>query len=251
MRNIFSHMPINRLYHLGPRSRPKTRPAIVLANCRVFFDFDNTLTKTDVLDDILKTFSINDQWMALEKAWIDGAIGTKECLVGQLKGVRVTKKELCRYLANVGLDPYCYKIFSFLKKEGVPPVILSDNFSPIVEEILKHQAIDGVKVYGNALRFYKDRIIPSFPYDNPFCPSCAHCKKIHLSRDKNEDKLIVYVGDGRSDFCPAQVSDVVFAKDGLAEHLSEEGKDFIPYKDLGAVHDYFKEAAYAGPGTGE
>jgi len=244
-------MPINRLYHLGLKSRPKTQPGVVLANCRVFFDFDNTLTRTDVLDDILKTFSINDQWMVLEKAWVDGAIGTKECLVGQLKGVRVTKKRLFRYLANVGLDPYCYKIFSFLKKEGVPPVILSDNFTPIVEEILKHHAIDGVKVYGNALRFYKDRIIPSFPYDNPFCPSCAHCKKIHLSRDKNEDKLIVYVGDGRSDFCPAQVSDVVFAKDGLAEHLSEEGKDFIPYRDLGAVHDYFKEAAYAGPGTGE
>ena len=146
-------MPINRLYHLGPRFRSKAKTAIVLANCRVFFDFDNTLTKTDVLDDILKTFSINDQWMVLEKAWVAGAIGTKECLAGQLKGVRVTKKKLCRYLTNVGLDPHCYKIFSFLKKEGVPPVILSGNFAPFVEEILKHRVIDGVKVYGNALRF--------------------------------------------------------------------------------------------------
>ena len=39
--------------------------------------------------------------------------------------------------------------------------------------------------------FTADHIIPSFPYDNPFCLTCAHCKKIHLTKDKTENKLIV------------------------------------------------------------
>ena len=235
----------NRLAQISCISRRET--PFVMANCRVFFDFDNTMTITDVLDDIINDFSINEDWKVLQELWIKGEIGTKECLEGQMRGVRATKKQLSRYLAGVELDHSAYKILSFLSKEGIPPVILSDNFTPIIEEILEHHAIKGVKVYANALRYYKDRLIPSFPYDNPFCPSCAHCKKIHLTRDQHVNKLIVYIGDGRSDFCPAEVSDIVFAKDKLLAHMKKEDKEHIPYRNLGNVYDHFKGAAY---GTG-
>ena len=72
-------------------------------------------------------------------------------------------------------------------------------------------------------------------------PICAHCKKIHLTKDKTENKLIVYVGDGRSDFCPARVSDIVFAKDGLLRFMNKEELPCISYKNLGDVHHYFQE----------
>ena len=232
---------INRIEHLQASLRQKHLP-LVLSNCRVFFDFDNTLTQSDVLDDIIKKFSVNDRWKALEQSWVNGEIGTKECLIGQLKGLRASKKALDKYLDRVELDKNCYKTLSFLNTEGVRPVILSDNFTPIVEYILQCHGIEDVKVYGNALRFYKDRLIPSFPYDNPFCPSCAHCKKIHLTGGQQDHKLIVYVGDGRSDICPAQVSDIVFAKDSLLQHMSKIRKPCIAYHVLETVYNYFKEA---------
>ena len=236
---------INRLSQLHSGSG-KQRP-FVLSNCRVFFDFDNTITKSDVLYELIKKFSINDHWKMLEKAWVNGEIGTKECLDGQLRGIRITRKQLSQYLSKVELDHSCYKIFSFLTKEGIPPVILSDNFTPIIEEILDYHGIKGVKVYANSLRFYKDHLTPSFPYDNPFCPSCAHCKKIHLTRDLHVNKSIVYIGDGRSDFCPAGVSDIVFAKDSLLAHMKKENKPHIAYKDLSSVYNYFsKDGAYDG-----
>ncbi len=232
----------NRLAQISHLSKSKT--PLIMANCRVFFDFDNTMTVTDVLDNIIKKFSISDDWKSLQKLWEKGQIGTKECLEGQLSGVRITKKQLIQYLSKVQLDDSTYKVLSFLSKEGIQPVILSDNFTPIIEEILGHHAIKGVKVYANTLRYYKDHLIPSFPYDNPFCPSCAHCKKIHLTRDQHVNKLIVYIGDGRSDFCPAGVSDIVFAKDTLLDHMKKEGKEYIPYKNLGEVYNHFKEAVY-------
>ncbi len=233
----------NRLITLaGHEAVHKTQ--FVMANCRVFFDFDNTMTRTDVLDRIIQDFSVNDDWVALQKLWENGEIGTKECLEGQMRGIRISKEKLNKYLTKAELDPSCYKILSFLTKEGIPPVILSDNFTPIIEQILAHHGIKGVKVYANALRFYKERLIPSFPYDNPYCPSCAHCKKIHLTRDQHVNKLIVYIGDGQSDFCPAGVSDVVFAKDKLMAHLKKEKREHIPYKDLGDVYNYFKEAVH-------
>jgi 2-hydroxy-3-keto-5-methylthiopentenyl-1-phosphate phosphatase len=203
------------------------------------------LTKTDILNEIIKKFSVNDQWIALENAWVNGEIGAKECLEGQLRGIKVSKKALEKFLTHVELDKHSYKVLSFLNAEGVKPVILSDNFSPIIEYVLKHHGIKDVKVYANALRFYKDHLIPSFPYDNPFCPSCAHCKKIHLTRNEEDSKSIVYVGDGRSDFCPAKVSDIVFAKDSLLQHLNQMHKPCIAYKDLETVYNYFKEAGDA------
>ena len=161
--------------HVQARPMP-----VVLSNCRVFFDFDNTLTKSDVLSEIIKKFSVNDHWLSLENAWINGEIGAKECLEGQMRGVRVGKKALEKYLAGVELDKNCYKVLSFLNAEGVRPVILSDNFAPIIECILAYHGIKDVKFYANALRFYKDRLIPSFPYDNPFCPSCAQIGRAHV-----------------------------------------------------------------------
>ncbi len=213
---------------------------LVLSNFRIFFDFDNTITTCDVLDEIIKKFSSNKKWIDLENAWLADEIGTKECLEGQLRGVKVTKKRLCEYLNDIKLDHHFHKLLTFLQQHGVMPVILSDNFSFIIEHILKNYGIKDVKVYANSVKFYRNRLIPSFPYDNPFCPSCAHCKKIHLTRNGHEHKLIVYIGDGHSDVCPAQISDVVFAKDKLLEHLKQENKDCIPYKNLGDIYNYFK-----------
>jgi 2,3-diketo-5-methylthio-1-phosphopentane phosphatase len=230
---------INRIQQL--ESRPQVKSPIVLSNCRVFFDFDNTMTTSDVLDDIIRRFSVNDEWIDLEKAWDQEKIGTKECLEGQLGGVRITKKALHKFLKGVELDPHFHQLLSLLVREGIKPVILSDNFTYIVEWILRYHGIKDLKVYGNNLRFWRNHVIPSFPYDNPFCINCAHCKKIHLTKDKTEDKLIVYVGDGHSDFCPARVSDIVFAKDNLLRFMVKEELPYIAYKDLGDVYRYFQE----------
>ncbi len=230
---------INRIHQL--ESRLQAKSPIVLSNCRVFFDFDNTMTTSDILDDVIRRFSINDKWMALEKAWQEEKIGTKECLEGQLKNLRVTKGALYNFIKKVELDPHLHQLLSLLVREGIKPVILSDNFTYIIELILKHHGIKDLKVYGNTMRFYRGHIIPSFPYDNPFCLTCAHCKKIHLTKDKNENKLIVYIGDGRSDFCPARVSDIVFAKDSLMRFMAKEDLPHIPYHHLGDVYRYFQD----------
>ena len=236
-------MRMNRILTI---KSPSAALPIVLPNCRVFLDFDNTITTSDVLDDIIQRFSINDHWTVLEKAWQEEQIGTKECLEGQLRNVRVTKKELFDFLKTVEIDPYFYRLLILLNKEGIPPVVLSDNFSCIVKHILECHGIKDVKVYANTLRFHHQRLTPSFPYDNPFCPSCAHCKKIHLTGEKQEDKLIVYVGDGRSDLCPARVADVVFAKGSLLQCLRKEDKECILYKNLKDVYHYFEEMSHHG-----
>ena len=94
----------------------------------VVFDFDNTITTYDVLDDIILRFSVNDAWKALEDKWKRGKIGSKECLKGQMAGIRITKENLDRYLKKIKLDPYFKKLIRLLGANKIRLMILIDYF---------------------------------------------------------------------------------------------------------------------------
>jgi len=206
----------------------------------VFFDFDNTITLFDILDDIIKRYSINKDWIRLEKAWNEGRIGSRKCLEGQLKNVRVTKKELLQYLSTITIDPHFHKLFAMLGREGISPVILSDNFGFIIESILKYNGINGIKVYANTLKFDKDKVTPLFPYSNKKCLLCAHCKKKYLLKNGVKDKIIIYIGDGLSDICPAEFSHLVFAKGTLLKYLRKTKRLCMAFDNLEDIESYFR-----------
>jgi 2,3-diketo-5-methylthio-1-phosphopentane phosphatase len=211
-----------------------------LSKCLVFFDFDNTITPFDVLDVIIKRFSINKDWMLLEKAWRAGKIGSRVCLERQLHSVRLNKVDLLRYISGIKIDPYFPKLFAMLRREGIKPVILSDSFTFIIESILKNNHISNVKVYANHLKFYRGRLIPFFPYINRRCQRCAHCKKKNLLKKEIRDKIIIYVGDGFSDICPAEYSDMVFAKGRLLKHFRKRKKLCIAFNSIKDIYNYFR-----------
>ncbi len=225
--------------------RPRDTTASVASNlrwsdCAVFFDFDNTITRFDVIDDVLERFSINRDWVKLEKVWKAGRIGSKECLQGQLRSVRLAKNDLRRYLSTVPIDPYFGKLVGLLQAHRIRPTIVSDSFSFFIREILKHHGITGVRVYCNELRFSRGRLFPSFPYATNDCPRCAHCKKQHLLDNQLSGKMIIYVGDGLSDVCPAQHSDLVFAKESLLAYCRKNHIPHVAFASLKDVYQYLR-----------
>ena len=50
-------------------------------------------------------------------------------------------------------------------------------------------------------------------------------------------RQIAYVGDGWSDRCAAKAADLVFARASLAQHLAEEGVDYVPFEDITDVRE--------------
>jgi len=199
----------------------------------VFFDFDNTITPFDVLDDILDRFSIDARWKMHEKAWEAGKIGSRECLEAQLSSVRVSEPMLFKYLSTVPIDPHFRRLVKWLKKRDVASIIVSDSFSLFIQYILKHNKVDDIPVYANEIRLEADRLIPSFPYASKDCARCAHCKKKHILEHK--DRFVVYIGDGRSDICPAEHSHLVFAKGALLEHFQKSKRPCVEFNALADV----------------
>jgi 2,3-diketo-5-methylthio-1-phosphopentane phosphatase len=221
----------------------RTAAKTTLSGCKVFFDFDNTITPFDVIDDIVERFSKDDSWRRFEEDWKLGKIGSKECLQGQLKGVRVNKENFIHYLSTIKIDTYFPKILELLKEEGASVAIVSDSFSFIINYILKNNGIEGMKIYSNDVVFDKDRLVLKFPHLNGKCPKCANCKKSHLLNYSIKQKMSIYIGDGLSDVCPAKEADMIFAKGSLKQHLTKQRVQCIPFDDLGVVYERLKELA--------
>jgi len=205
----------------------------------VFFDFDNTITTIDVIDDMLGRFSKDDGWKALEEKWQREEIGSRECLKGQVEGIRIGEKNLNDYLKTVEIDPHFKKVLRLLKSRDVPYLIVSDNFDYIVKRILKRNNVADIEMYCNKVDVSRGRLKPSFPFANKKCGDCANCKKTHLLSKRKKGMTAVYVGDGKSDVCASRVSDIVFAKGYLRELFEKEGLPHIAIDGFKDVYDYF------------
>jgi len=189
---------------------------------RVFIDFDNTITVGDVLDGVIERFSPDEGWRTLEAEWEEGRIGARVCLDGQLRGLRASWPEFERHLDGVALDPGFNALLELVRRERGQLTVVSDNFDLFVGHILRRSGLADVAFHANHLELAGDRVIPSFPFTNPNCPDCAHCKKTHFIPPNDDGRRVVYIGDGRSDLCPARHADIVFAKASLLAHLHEE-----------------------------
>jgi 2-hydroxy-3-keto-5-methylthiopentenyl-1-phosphate phosphatase len=205
----------------------------VLRTPVLFFDFDNTITQGDVLDRVIERYSASDSWREWEAQWQAGTMTTRECLQRQMGNLRVTREELLRFMNDVAIDPGFAPIVAWAARHGIELSILSDNFAPLIAEILRHHGLETVPVFANALAFEGERTEAHFPWHDPACPRCAHCKAQHLRARAGATRI--FVGDGLSDVCGALAADVVFAKDSLAAELAKRGVAFHAYEDLGRV----------------
>jgi 2-hydroxy-3-keto-5-methylthiopentenyl-1-phosphate phosphatase len=204
----------------------------------LFFDFDNTVTVGDVLDRVIERYSVSDAWREWEAEWQAGRMSTPECLRRQVGDLNVSPEELRRLMLEVDIDPAFPRIAAWAAARGAALSVLSDNFSLLVHAILDRKGLSAVAVFANELVWAAGRLEARFPYLDPACPRCAHCKAQHLRAARGRPRI--YVGDGLSDVCPSLVADVVFAKDSLAADLARRGVPFLPFHTLDDVLRYLE-----------
>ena len=121
------------------------------------------------------------------------------------------------------------------ESQGVPFRVLSDGFDYNLDRLQEIHQIR-FQYEANRLRYEGGawRIEAGFP--NPSCPcGTGTCKRgrIETFRQEHPGASVVHIGNGRvSDLCAALASDVVFAKDTLAEELAERQLPFEPFDTL-------------------
>lgn len=221
--------------------RPSGRPCLPPPDrCELFIDFDGTITQTDILDELVSRYALNDSWQEIERQWQSGAIGSRECLSRQIALVRITPEELSDLLRSTELDPGVERILQLATQLQIPTTIVSDGVDFFIEHLLSRiepsLIPENLTIRANTLRRHGDQYDLVCPHLSPTCESAAaHCKCRSAVLMHTPGRQSIHVGDGLSDLCPARRADAVFAKGRLAEALAREEIPYIPFLTLNDV----------------
>ncbi len=200
----------------------------------VFCDFDGTFAVQDVGATLARRYA-GERRGALWERLRRGELSPWEYNLELLDGLALPEAELEQFLQSVELSPGAAELVDWCEKRGLPFRVLSDGFDRNLDRL---QELNGVRFEYDANRlWYEDgvwRIAAGSPDPDCDCGTGV-CKRarIRAFRAGHPGALVVHVGNGRvSDLCAALASDVVFAKDTLADELRERDLGFEPFTDL-------------------
>jgi 2,3-diketo-5-methylthio-1-phosphopentane phosphatase len=206
----------------------------------VFCDFDGTITQLDVTDAILTQLA-HPSWQEIEQQWMQGTIGSRECLERQIALVDAPVRELHAVIDALAIDTEFKAFCKFTRKQGLPLYILSDGFDYVIRRILKVAGVNrhfrsGQNLFASGLRVEGRRLVPSFPHmPEPCAHGCATCKSALIRRLREGRAPVIFIGDGMSDRFAVEDADVVFAKRHLLAHCRENGIACHPFETFGDV----------------
>ncbi|HPD34433.1 MAG TPA: MtnX-like HAD-IB family phosphatase [Candidatus Kapabacteria bacterium] len=210
-----------------------------IKNTCIFLDLDGTITQNDLTDVIFKKYgdfdgtlaklinkeiSIFDYWREFAKALPEDflEIGLNEIIESEQ------------------IDPYFISFIEFCQNNNLPVAIITDNFDLIIDKYLKAKLPENIykdkiqtNIYCNRLLKTENGFMAQFPYASENCQCLsAVCKMNVILTSTPDDSIVIYAGDGFSDFCAARVSDIIFAKKTLAKYCSEKRIPHYTYKSF-------------------
>ena len=189
----------------------------------IMVDWDGTATTEDTLIKAMEEFGDWQVYLDASAALERGEITLHEEIRRDVEGIKAPLEDVQRWLVDrIDLRPGFRKF-----AEAHRPVIVSSNFRQLIEPILAKEGLE-LEVRANEVEWHPDGWRGSFR-NGDACGTCGEpCKRADLPDDEN----VVYIGDGYSDRCAAQAADRIFARDGLARYLDEQGVAYEPYEDF-------------------
>lgn len=214
-------------------------------NLRFFIDFDGTVTTQDAVDLLLERFA-SAEWKEVEKEWVKGKIGSRECLTRQMALVSATQAEVLDLAASIQVDPGFVSFLRTLKSLSIPAVIISDGFELIIrtalQRVLREEPalLKTLPIYSNRLSWVTDRKVkPFFLTSSSACAhGCANCKVRVMEKIRSDKDQVVFIGDGLSDRFAAVESKIVFAKRSLLEFCREQKIPHKAYEGFREIEDW-------------
>lgn len=199
-------------------------------------DFDGTITLSDTLHLIVEAFGEPGVWAAIEPRLLSGGISLEQAMQEQFAQVRATPEQVhALVIAEAGLRPGFGEFVTWCRARGHRLVVLSSGFRGVIDLLLSHWGFADLEVTSHEARFSADGCELVWSDRGPACPRCGrHCKRHDIGRVGLTHPL-VYIGDGVSDRCAAQVADLIFARTDLARHLTEEGVAHVSFEDFDQV----------------
>ncbi|HSE82316.1 MAG TPA: MtnX-like HAD-IB family phosphatase [Gaiellaceae bacterium] len=198
-------------------------------------DFDGTITEQDLLDAIALAFGDEEVYREVDEGLDDHTLTLNEVIRREFEPVRAPLEDVQRWvLANVRVRPGFHEVVELARERGWRMVIVSSGFRELIEPVLEREGLSGLEILSNTVdpdpAGWKVRFRVS-----ETCEVCGQPCKRSTAAALADGTELVYVGDGYSDRCAAELADLVFARRGLASYLEERGVPFERFDDFHSV----------------
>ncbi|NWG27541.1 MAG: HAD-IB family phosphatase [Ignavibacteriaceae bacterium] len=204
---------------------------------KIFLDFDGTITKNDVGEEIFKKFLDSDNVNRIVEDLLTDRISSRECWESLCESALIIDlNEFDNFILAQEIEPTLHHFVEYCQTNSFEIFILSDGFDYYIEKILKRENLSHLKVFSNRLILNDEgKLIPSFPYYNADCRSSANCKRNHIIENSGDDDYSVFIGDGNSDIDAIHYVDFIFAKDDLLKYCEVQRITYFPFKNFDDV----------------
>lgn len=204
---------------------------------KIFLDFDGTITKNDVGEEIFKKILNEDIVKKVVEDLLTDKISSRECWESLCDSASITDKNgFDDFILSQEIEPTLHRFVEYCEKNSFQLFVVSDGFDYYIEKILKRENLSHLKVFSNKLILNDEgKLIPSFPYYNADCRSSANCKRNHIIENSGEDDYTVFIGDGNSDNDAIQYVDFIFAKDDLLKFCEVQRITYFPFRHFDDV----------------
>ena len=197
----------------------------------ILVDFDGTIAKTDVADQILLRF-IGEQYSLDDAAYSAGIVGSRTLYTSQVKLLPGVPDEVVALADAQPLDQTFGPFVVRALELGVPVEVVSDGFGFYIEPALDRLGVPGIPVITARTIFDGRRATMDFQFGHPDCLVCGTCKRQRVLAHQAAGRSVAMVGDGFSDRYAASLSDLVFAKGALIDLCRTEGWAHSPWRDF-------------------
>ena len=208
----------------------------------ILSDFDGTISKKDGLYTFISNYAQGD-WERIEQDWVEGKIDSKECLIEEFKLIPNLSEELIsNFIETLGIDEYFAEFYKYTLEHNIDFYVVSDGIDYFIDRVLNKYGLCDLKIISNHGEFRGKNFEITFPNDNPNCINNAGtCKCAVLKNLREHYKKIYYIGDGVSDYCVSDKSDILFAKSRLAKYSTENNIKYTEYKNFNDIKNYFEQ----------
>ncbi len=207
---------------------------------KIFIDFDGTITKGDLGDNLFYNFGGSICTKIIED-YRAGLISAAECFTREAEACgNVSQKDISDFIDRQEIDISFSNFITFCSNKNsgdrqIKFYILSDGLDYYIERVLHKYELSAIPFFANKLEFVEAGMKISFPYSEEECDRCANCKRNHILTLSGDDDIIVYIGDGYSDKCAVKYADIVFARGELQTFCQNENISYYLFNSFADV----------------
>ena len=223
--------------------RPADAPGPPLV---VLIDFDGTIARSDVSDEVMRRFAVRDDWAPLEAAYLRGEIGSRTLLTRQAGLLHGETERIAAIGDDEELDPHFIPFVAFMREHSIEIEVVSDGFGFFVRPSLERLGLGDLPVFTARTSFPPDGVRIAFPNGHRTCRVCGTCKRERILVHRRAGRYVVFIGDGFSDLYAAGHADLVFAKDHLLELCADRGWPHRPWDTFADIRDVLAELIETG-----